>query len=363
MSPSSVRALVTGGAGFIGGHIVDALLASGHEVTVLDNLDPRVHPAGPAPVPEAATFVQGDILNDHDLDDALQSAPEVIFHEAAMVGLGRGALDAKDFMRVNVQGTIDLLQAVGRRPKPPRVVLASTMALYGEGAYSCPTCNVSRSAQRHAVDLDAGRWEPRCKECDTDLVPFAVSESQPAVPDTMYAISKLAQEQVALNMARELHLEVVALRYHNVYGARMPRDTPYAGVAALFRSRVLAGHAPLVHEDGGQLRDFVHVEDIARANLLAATAPADQVTGQAFNVGTGNPRPIMDLAAALAEAAGTGEEPELSGTYRPGDVRHVFASIEKARRVLGYEPRVSFEDGVRRFLTDSARAAPQGVTQ
>lgn len=355
-----MRALVTGGAGFVGSHIVDALLVEGHDVAILDNLDARVHGAPPE-IPPRARFVRGDVSDSGAVREALGSeGADVVFHEAAMVGYGRGAADAEAFTQANVVGTIRLLDALARSPrKPERVVIASTMALYGEGAYDCPTCSEPREASpRRASEMEAGWFEPRCGVCASELASRAVSESHPPRPGTTYAISKLDQELTSMALGRAIGVPVVALRYHNVYGARMPRDTPYAGVASLFKSRLLAGEPPRVFEDGGQLRDFVHVEDVARANLLAAKAPLDRVAFEAVNVGTGKPRPILDLARALADALAPELAPLVTGSFRAGDVRHVYASIGKARKLLGYEPRVAFEDGVAAFAREPTRVPP-----
>lgn len=355
----TMDALVTGGAGFIGRAIVDRLAAAGHRVTILDTLDARVHPAQPPQVPEGVELLEGSVLDPEALAASLDPAPSVVFHEAAMVGLGRGALDAEDYVRTNVTGTIRLLHAIAEQAPQARLVLASTMALYGEGAYRCPACQAPRDGHRHVADLEVGAWEPRCPTCGDLLEPVAVTEAHPPAPGTVYAISKLGQEQMARTVGHQLDIPVVALRYHNVYGPHMPRDTPYAGVAALFKARLLAGQPPLVHEDGGQLRDFVHVEDIAKANLLAAEAPLSTVADRAYNIGTGDPRPIMDLARALCDELAPELEPALSGTYRQGDARHVFASIDRARRELGYEPSILLDEGAAGFAHAPARPSPQ----
>lgn len=330
---------MTGGLGFVGSHVADLLLERGDHVTILDNVDPRVHRARP-PLPSGAHLVEGDVR------DGFEGRFDVVLHQAAMVGVGHGASDAAEFMDVNARGTA-IAMASAKRAGARRFVLASTMALYGEGAYECPRCQRPRSGARRP---EAKAWDPMCAVCGATLRPAACTEEHPARPATAYAISKLAQELLAMSVGREIGLPVVALRYHNVYGARMPRDTPYSGVAALFRSRVLAGEPPVVHEDGAQLRDFVRVEDVARANLLAADS---DVAFEAFNIGTGAPRPILDLARGLCE--GSELAPRLSGTHRAGDARHVFASIEKARKMLGYEPSIGFDAGVARFRTEDCR--------
>jgi dTDP-L-rhamnose 4-epimerase len=353
-----VRALVTGGAGFVGSHVARALLARGDDVAILDSLDARVHGGAPE-LPPQARFVHGDVGDGAAVSRALGGGVDVVFHEAAMVGVGRGALDAEAYVSTNVVGTARLMSALARAPRPPeRIVLASTVALYGEGAYECPSCGGVSPAPRRRADLDAGRWDVACARCGAGMAARALTEEHAARPATMYAISKLAQEQCALSLARDLDLPVVALRYHNVYGPGMPRGTPYAGVASFFKSRLLAGEPPVVHEDGAQLRDFVRVEDVARANLLAADAPLDRVAGEAFNVASGEPRSVLDFALALCAALRPDLKPSLPGTYRAGDARHVHASIGKARRVLSFEPRVGFAEGLRRFAREPTREAP-----
>lgn len=354
-----MKVTVTGGAGFIGSHLATLLVDQGHDVTVLDNLDPRVHGGDPQ-VSSRATLIRADVRDPKAVAEGVVDT-EVVFHEAAMVGLGRGADDAVDYADVNVVGTAVLLQGMRKHAPGARLVLGSTMALYGEGAYRCGPCGAPREGVRVAADLAAGRWEPRCATCDADLVPVAIDEGHPPRPGTTYAATKLGQEALTFAAGRGSGIPVVALRYHNVYGARMPRDTPYAGVASLFKSRLLRGEPPIVHEDGRQLRDFVHVEDVARANLLAAVAPEGAVAGEAFNVASGSPKPVLEFARTLAEAIDPSLLPKLSGTWRAGDARHVFASTAKAERVLGFRARVRFEDGLRRFATDPAREAPRTV--
>ena len=234
------------------------------------------------------------------------------------------------------------------------------MAIYGEGAYECKACGEESSGLRRREDLEKHDWEPHCKICGGKVEPLPVSEDHSTHPSSVYAITKLNQELLCMNLGRNFGIPVVALRYHNVYGPRMPRDTPYAGVASIFKSRLLAGHPPQVYEDGGQLRDFIHVDDIVQANLLAADASEDSVAFEAFNVGTGQPHQVSDFARELAKSIDPNLEPEFPGLFRLGDVRHVFANISKIRR-LGFAPRVSFEEGVSRFAHESTREPPIAV--
>jgi dTDP-L-rhamnose 4-epimerase len=236
-------------------------------------------------------------------------------------------------------------------------VLASSMVVYGEGRFTCPRHGEVRPGPRAAHDLDAGRWEPPCPVCGEALRPEPVPEAAPVDPRSVYAATKLHQEHLCAAWARETGATVTALRYHNVYGPRMPRDTPYAGVASIFRSALATGRAPRVFEDGGQLRDFVHVRDVAAANVLALAA--ERPPG-AYNVATGRPRSVCDMARALAQAAGDGAPaPEITGEYRLGDVRHVFASTQLAAQRLRFRARVTFEDGMAEFASAGPRVAAQ----
>ena len=263
-----MRVLVTGGAGFIGSHVVEALAGAGHEVRVLDALLPCVHTGGAPPLPAGPgfEFLRGDVRDAPTADQALRGVGAVC-HLAAMVGLGVSLADLPLYVDVNVTGTAVLLNAMGRRGVS-RLVLSSSMVVYGEGAYECPLHGSVRQLPRAAADLNAGLFEPRCPDCDSALSWATVTEDAVLDPRNAYATSKLAQEHLAANWARLTGGTAVALRYHNVYGPRMPRDTPYSGVAAIFRSCLENGVPPRVFEDGGQRRDFVHVRDVAECNLL-----------------------------------------------------------------------------------------------
>jgi len=353
-----MRALVTGGSGFIGSHIVDALVDRGDTVVVVDSLDTKVHGRMHPTIPDGTKFIHGDICAETVLHEALSERVDVVFHEAATVGVGHGGADAESYVLNNIVGTAKLLRAIAADSKQhqPRFVLASTMAIYGDGAFRCEVCRENRVGRRKADDLAKSLWDPFCPVCGAKLTPQASPETQPPSPGTVYAISKLGQELLAMNLGRESTIPVVALRYHNVYGPRMPRDTPYAGVASIFKSRLLAGIRPLVYEDGEQLRDFIHVDDIVQANILVAHAAEEDVAFEAFNVGTGHPHRIVDFARELASSLAPGLEPEFPGSFRLGDARHIFADVSKLRR-LGFTPRVSFEEGVSRFAREPTRAS------
>ena len=348
-----MRVLVTGGAGFVGSHVADVLLDRGHDVVLVDALLPAAHGTKatmPASV-EGRTVVRAAIQDPGVLPGLLRGV-DVVCHQAAMVGHGVDPSDAPAYAEHNDLATAHLLAAMYEHGVG-RLVLASSMVIYGEGAYHCPDHGPQRPGPRRAADLAAGRYEPACASCGTPLIPGLVAEDAPPDPRSTYAASKLAQEHFAAAWARQSGGHVWALRYHNVYGPRMPRDTPYAGVAALFRSALERGKAPRVLEDGRQRRDFVHVRDVAVANALAVEAEPPR-TFEAVNVCSGEPHTIGDLAEALAAAA-AGPRPLVIGGARPGDVRHVVADPAKARRILGFSARTSFADGVRAFATDPLR--------
>jgi dTDP-L-rhamnose 4-epimerase len=334
---------VTGGAGFIGSHVVDALLAEGLEALILDDLDPSVHPAMPDQIDPRVTFVRASLDDVETVERTLRGI-DAVCHHAAKVGLGAGLGDVVEYAVRNDTGTAALLLAMHRSRFRGRLVLASSMVVYGEGRYRCADHGLVRPPVRSAQDLDAGRFEPGCPRCGAPLQPEAVPEDAPLEPPNVYAATKVHQEHLCACFGRETGNPVVALRYHNVYGPRMPKDTPYAGVASVFRSALARGLPPRVLEDGAQLRDFVHVTDVARATVLALNADPDVIG--AFNIASGRPRTVGEMAAALAGAS-NGPPPVVTGGYRLGDVRHVFASADRARTVLGFSATVGFEAGMR----------------
>ncbi|MGW7317195.1 NAD-dependent epimerase/dehydratase family protein [Streptomyces sp. NPDC054865] len=321
-----MRVLVSGGAGFIGSHIVAELADWGHDPVVLDLAsDGR------------------DVRDPEAVREALRGVGAVC-HQAAKVGLGKDFADAPDYVSVNDLGTAVLLSAMARAGVR-RLLLAGSMVVYGEGRYDCPAHGVVRPGPRAEEDLAVGRFEPRCPDCGADLAPGLVGEDAPMDPRNVYATTKLAQEHLASSWARATGGRVVSLRYHNVYGPGMPRDTPYAGVAALFRSALARGEAPRVFEDGGQRRDFVHVRDVAAANAVALDALDDGPGFAAYNVGSGEPRTVGEMAAALA-AACAGPAPVVTGEYRLGDVRHITADSARLRGELGWSASVPFAAGM-----------------
>ena len=340
-----MRVLITGGAGFIGSAIVTAALDRGHEVVVVDALLPAVHAEGwPEHLDPRADKVHADIRS---FDDGLLDGIDAVCHQAAMVGLGVDLDDLPDYVSHNELGTAVLLAAMARK-QIGTLVLASSMVVYGEGGYTCPVHGSVAPGPRAQSDLDAGRFDPLCPACGKDLVMTVVDESAPLDPRNVYAASKTAQEHLAAAWARACSGAAVALRYHNVYGPHMPQGTPYAGVASLFRSSLARGEGPRVFEDGKQTRDFVHVHDVAAANVLALESSATTGVLTRYNIASGSPHTIGEMAMALSEAA-RGPAPVVTGEYRLGDVRHIVASPAKATAELGFTARVSFSDGMSEF--------------
>jgi dTDP-L-rhamnose 4-epimerase len=344
--------LVTGGAGFIGSHIVDALLDAGESVRVLDVVLENAH-REPPEVNPGAELIIGDVRDPAVVAGALDGVSAVC-HQAAMVGLGVDILDMPDYVGHNDLGTAVLLAEMARRSFVGRLVLASSMVVYGEGRYRCGVHGQMPAPPRAVEALAAGQFEVACPQCGRELVPEPIPETAATDPRNVYAATKLHQEHLAFSYSRETGVPVTALRYHNVYGPRMPRDTPYAGVASIFRSALAGGEVPRVFEDGGQRRDFIHVADVAQANLLALTAEAP-VAG-AFNVATGVPHTVLEMAQALADAFDTGQDPAVTGQYRLGDVRHVFASADHARERLGFHAEIEFAAGMAEFAHAPLRA-------
>jgi len=379
-----MRVLVTGAAGFIGSHIAEALRAAGHDVRGLDSLTPAVHNGRPEHI--TGELVVGDVRDPAVVNEAL-AGMDAVCHQAAMVGLGVDLSDLPVYADVNVTGSAVLLEAMGRHGIS-RLGFASSMVVYGEGAYDCGTHGRVHPLPRHPADLAAGRFEPRCPRCGQPLTTTTVAEQTSLDPRNAYAASKVAQEHLSACWARLTGGAAVGLRYHNVYGPRMPRDTPYSGVAAIFRSCLENGVPPRVFEDGGQRRDFVHVRDVAQANLLALAAVDRAVAGPAadsgtpvaadawaagadsgsggpgapvaadagaeagalrcYNVASGEPHTVGEMARALA--AGFGDiEPVVTGEFRLGDVRHIVAAPDRAARDLGFRAQIRFAEGMAEF--------------
>jgi dTDP-L-rhamnose 4-epimerase len=339
--------LVTGGAGFIGSHLVAALRARGLAVRVLDRLDAQVHGAGaraPQALPRDVEFRHGSVTDRRAVEGAVDGVRAVV-HLAAAVGVGQSMYDIAAYVEANSGGTAVLLDALaGRRPPVDRLVVASSMSIYGEGRYRCPACGPIAPGLRPVAQLEARRWELSCPACGGPAAPTPTDEEQVLRPTSVYAVTKRDQEELALCVGRAYGIPTVALRLFNVYGPGQSLSNPYTGVAAIFASRLRNGQPPVIFEDGGQTRDFVHVQDVVAAFCLALERP--QVTDVAVNVGTGQATSVLEVAGLLGKALGVATEPEIVGKFREGDVRHCIADIERARRLLGFAPRMALADGI-----------------
>jgi dTDP-L-rhamnose 4-epimerase len=347
----SRKVLVTGGAGFIGSHLVDALVAQGDQVRVVDALVPQVHGAGssePRFLPKDVPFVKADLCDETLWEDAL-SGVDAVVHLAAEVGVGQSMYEIVRYVRGNTLATAVLLQALlQRKDQIQKLVVASSMSVYGEGAYACSHCGPVYPKLRPVEQLERRDWEMHCDRCGGVARPVATGEDKPLYPTSIYAITKRDHEEMCLTFGRAYNIPTIALRFFNVYGPRQALSNPYTGVAAIFSARLLNGKPALVFEDGMQTRDFVHVSDIVQAILLALRS--DRVENDVFNVGTGRPLTVLDVAKALAEGIGVDLAPEMVHQFRAGDIRHCYADISKIRRTLGFQPEVRFEEGMRELV-------------
>jgi dTDP-L-rhamnose 4-epimerase len=340
--------VITGGAGFVGSHLADALARVGHQVVLFDNLEPQVHGAAPGGRPDyldpAHELLQGDIRDPEALAPLVRRA-DVVFHLAAMVGVGQSMYQVRRYTDVNTMGAANLLQTLVDHPDQVRkVIVASSMSIYGEGAYSCPRCGQVAPRLRPPEQLAERAWELRCPQCGSELSPIPTDEEKPLYPTSIYAINKRDHEEMVLAYAHAYGVPAVALRFFNIYGSRQALSNPYTGVAAIFSGRLLSGQPPLIFEDGRQRRDFIHVSDIVQACLLAMEQPAADYG--IFNVGSGRPLSVLDVADALSRELGWTGGVEINQKFRAGDIRHCFADISRIQRQLGYTPKVQFEDGV-----------------
>lgn len=368
-----MKILVTGGAGFIGSHLVDGLLTEGHDVRVLDSLVPQVHPAGerPAYLDEEAELVVADV-RDRDAVAAALADVDAVYHQAAAVGVGQSMYEIAAYCDVNVIGTAILLEEVVKvRDRVRKVVVASSMSNYGEGRYRRESGEPVEPGLRPLEQFEAGRWELLDEETGAPLIPCPTDERKPMQPTSVYATTKRDQEELVLNVGRAYDIPAVALRYFNVYGTRQSLSNPYTGVAAIFSGRLLNREPPLIFEDGKQSRDFTHVSDIVSANLAVLAAGA--ADGHSLNVGTGRQTDLLQLCDLLIDHLGLdGEiEPEIVGRFREGDIRHCYADIGEIRRLAGFEPGVDIEDGVEELVgwvseqqaTDKVGAALEELQQ
>lgn len=337
--------LITGGAGFVGSHLTDGLLSAGHNVRILDRLTPQVHGSDvPSYLSPDVELVVGDVRNRTVLTQALRGV-DVVFHFAACVGVGQSMYEIARYTSVNTQGTAELLQAILDSKRDfAKLIVASSMSIYGEGRYKCSACQKDASpAVRSLSQLKTGEWDYICEGCGAALRPVPTDESKPSAINSIYALGKRDQEDMCLIYGRTYGLPVTALRFFNIYGTRQALSNPYTGVAAIFASRLLNGQPPVMFEDGEQMRDFVNVHDIVRANILAMESPGSD--GAVINIGSGRPVTIRKVAEMLALALGKEIAPVVSGKYRAGDIRHCYADISRAQELLGYQPQVTHQQG------------------
>ena len=343
--------LVTGGAGFIGSHLVDGLLAAGHSVRVVDALVAQVHGEieRPEHLAREAELIRADVSDTerwaHLLDDT-----DVLYHLAAEVGVGQSMYEIRRYTRGNTMATADLLETlINRRGRIRKLIVASSMSIYGEGPYQCVEHGRVFPSLRPEEQLRERDWELRCPRCRQTVTPMPTDEAKPLAPTSIYAINKRDQEEMCLSVGYAYGIPTVALRFFNVYGPRQALSNPYTGVAAIFGSRLLNRRPPVIFEDGLQTRDFIHVSDIVQGLMLAMGK--SEADFRVFNVGTGRRLSVRDVADHLAAAMGLNIEPEVTGQFRAGDIRHCYADISNIQSALGYQPRVRFEDGVRELVS------------
>ena len=354
-----MRILVTGGAGFVGSHLVDALVGRGERVRVLDSLEPQVHGAArarPAYLHPDAELVVGDVRDREVLARALDGV-EVVFHQAAAVGVGQSMYEIERYVSVNSLGAAVLLEEiVRRRERIRKLLVASSMSIYGEGAYRDARGAVVHPELRPEQQLRARRFELEDAE-GRPLTPTPTPETKPLQPTSIYAVTKRDHEEMFLAVGAAYRIPTVALRYFNIYGTRQSLSNPYTGVIAIFSSRLLNRRSPLVFEDGRQTRDFVHVSDVVRANLAALDS--DAANGRVYNVGTGAPTSVLQVAELLAKELGFPEPPEVTQQYRAGDVRHCVADASRIARELDFRARTTLADGMRELLDWLRRQSPE----
>jgi dTDP-L-rhamnose 4-epimerase len=343
-----MRTLVTGGAGFIGTHLVRTLVARGDDVVVLDSLEPQVHGDTPPDLPDAVELIVGDVGDAALAGRALQGVDRVV-HLAAAVGVGQSMYEIARYTELNTMATARFLEVlVAQNPLPTRLVVASSMSIYGEGEYVCDEHGRVAPGPRPEEQLLARQWEAACPTCGRELRPVGTREDKPLIPTSIYAINKRDHEEMSLVTGAAYGIPAVALRFFNVYGPGQALSNPYTGVAAIFASRLLNRHQPVIFEDGEQSRDFTHVSDIVNGILLALESEA--AVGHAVNLGTGRPTTVANVAQVISAGMGLDIEPERAEQYRAGDIRHCFADPTRARELLGFEATTSFEAGMRELV-------------
>jgi dTDP-L-rhamnose 4-epimerase len=343
-----MKTLVTGGAGFIGTHLVRTLAERGDQVVVLDSLEEQVHHGVVPELPEGVELIVGNV-GDVELADRALAGVDRVVHLAAAVGVGQSMYEIARYTELNTMATARFLErVVAQRPMPVRLVVASSMSIYGEGEYECAEHGRTAPTPRPEEQLLARQWELACPECGAELRPVGTSEAKPLIPTSIYAINKRDHEEMSLVIGAAYGIPAVALRFFNVYGPGQALSNPYTGVAAIFASRLLNERPPIIFEDGLQSRDFTHVSDIVQGILLALET--EDGVGQAFNLGTGHPTTVADVARVISAGMDLDIEPEYREQYRAGDIRHCFADPQRAERILGFRAKTSFEDGMTELI-------------
>ena len=341
-----MKLLVTGGCGFIGSHLVDRLVHDGHDVKVYDLLEPQVHGnKKPAYLNKEAEYVYADIRDKNKLEKAIKGV-EVIFHEASQVGVGQSMYQIEKYVSHNSYGTAVLLDLiVNSKNKVKKIIAASSMSIYGEGAYKCKTCSIVYPQLREEKQLKKKDWKMKCPHCGRNVTDIPTPETKPLFPTSVYSTSKRCQEEMCLEVGISYKIPTVALRYFNAYGPRQSLNNPYTGVCAIFLSRIKNDHQPLIFEDGLQSRDFIYVSDIVEANILAMKK--EQADYGFFNVGSGEPHSILEIAQKAIKLYSKNIIPKILNKYRAGDIRHCYADTTKITSKLGFFPKIGFEKGMK----------------
>lgn len=342
--------LVTGGAGFIGSFLVDRLVKSGHRVTIYDNLEPQVHPKGiPSYLNKKAQFIKGDV-RDYDTFKKAIISSEIIYHLAAAVGVAQSQYEIKRYVDVNIGGTANLMDClVNTKHNVEKIIVATSMTSYGEGNYQCKKCGIVRPDIRIEDDVKTG-WEPRCPLCDSDIVAVSTDEDATLNAHSIYSLTKMVQEDMILTIGKTYSIPAIALRLFNVFGPRQSLSNPYTGVTAIFISRVKNNHEPVIFEDGLQTRDFISVYDVVR--VMEDILETERANYGVFNIGSGEPVTIKDVAKKIIQALGKKDiQPVITEQFRKGDIRHCYANIQRAQKILQFNPRVSFDAGLKDLIT------------
>jgi len=341
--------VVTGGAGFIGSFLTDKLIEKGHDVTIIDNLEPQVHHNKiPDYLNKKAKFIQADVNDQSKIKKAFENC-EVVFHLAAIVGVGQSMYEINKYTKANILGTSNILDfLVNSKNNIQKLIVASSMSIYGEGSYKCPVCGVVSPKLRTEKEMMTKDWELSCPKCRKKLIPIPTSEEKTQDPTSIYAITKKTQEDMCLNIGKSYNIPTVALRFFNVYGPRQSLNNPYTGVAAIFMSRIKNNKPPIINEDGNQTRDFISVHDLVDAIILAMEK--DEANYNVFNVGAGSQISINEIAEILLKLYKSDIKPKIANQFRKGDIRHCFADISKIKSKLGFQPKISLEDGMKELI-------------